>query len=73
MKWFFFASFLVGLLLCGFLLSMIALALFTHLRGEWLTVVVILTPFVVVFGWATRQMFRAFRRQGQTGTTIPKS
>ena len=65
MKWFFLTSFVVGLALCGFLLSMIALALLTRVPGEWWKVVLLLVPFFVGFAWATREMFRAFRRAGR--------
>lgn len=62
MKWFFLASFVIALMLCGFLLSVIVFALVTRVAGEWATVVIVLIPFLVLFGWASRQMLRAFRK-----------
>ena len=66
MKWFFLATFVVGVVLCGFVASMIGLALVTREPGEWWKVVIIQSPFLVLFLWATREMFRAFRRAGHT-------
>ena len=67
-KWFFLASFVVGILLCCFMASMITVALFTHISGEWWKVLLLLMPFLLLFAWATREMFRSFSKAGRRAT-----
>jgi len=72
-RWFFFATFVVGIVLCCFLTGMIALAAATHIAGEWWKVLLFVMPFLVLFAWATKEMFRAFRKAGRrpTRSTLP--
>jgi hypothetical protein len=65
MKWFFLVSLIAGSVLCCFVVVMIGLALATHIPGEWWKVLLFLVPFLGLFVWATREMFRSFRKAAQ--------
>ena len=63
MKWFFLVSFVAGLIICAFLVSIIIFTLVTRGAGGT-RVVLVLSLQLVLFGWAAREMFRSFKGIG---------
>jgi hypothetical protein len=60
MRWFFLASFVAALIICAILASFLIFAFFTHSPGEFKVARFVL-PGLVLFGWAGREMLRAFK------------
>ncbi len=62
-KWFFLMSFVAGLIICAFLLSAIIFTFATRGVGGS-KVALVLSPQLLLFGWAAREMFRHYRGTG---------
>jgi hypothetical protein len=59
-KWFFLMSFVAGLAICAFLVSLIIFTFATRGVGG-ARVVLALSLQLLLFGWAAREMFRSFK------------
>ena len=65
MKSIFLVSFATALIVCCFMVILIAFALATRSGGEWWKVFLFVIPNGIFLTWSAREMFRAFRRAGR--------